>query len=128
MELGSFTETLRDLSADDIRSLAAELASVDRSVDDEISAMRAVIAIDAALRGVRLRGLAANAARGAAEAVVGAARRRGMALPDDDVTRVARAAAVLARGIVAGPAAHDDVRLLAQAWAHVRVGSALAAA
>jgi hypothetical protein len=128
MELGLFTQTLRDLSAEDIRVLAAELRSPDRSADDEISAMRAVIAIDASLRGVRLRGLAAHAARDAAEAVVVAARARGMNLPDDDVTRVARAAAVIARGIVAGPAAHAEVRLLAQAWAPVRIGSALVAA
>jgi hypothetical protein len=83
---------------------------------DEVDWWRATIAIDKVLRHSGQRRHAAHAAGDAAHAVQTAARRAGIALPDDDVTRVARAAADVARGLAAGPAARPVVRLLLEHW------------
>lgn len=127
LELGTFTATLRRLDAAEIRAIAADLRSDARTAEHEIAAMRAMLGIDDHLRGLASRNRAAHAARSAGELVQAAARAAGFELPDDDVTCVARAAAVLARGIVAGPSASTEVLFLAQPWARVLHG-ALAAA
>ncbi|HEX5615322.1 MAG TPA: hypothetical protein VFZ83_09225 [Acidimicrobiia bacterium] len=90
-------------------------------------AMRAMLAIDDHLRGVVIRNRAAFAARDAAALVQAAALADGVDLPDDDVTCVARAASVIARGIVAGAAADLDVLALAQPWSRVFAGALVAA-
>jgi hypothetical protein len=109
MDLLTFRENLLRLSADDIRRCAAALAIEDRTVADEVVCWRAEFAIDRLVRCGCTRAEAQHAAVAAHETarlVTDVARRRGMALPDGDVTRVARSAAHIARGLVvsaAGP-------------------------
>jgi len=104
MDLASFTEALRRLSADDIRICAAGLEAQEASVSvaDEVLRWQAELTISRLLhsRGTRAETQRANAAaHRTARLVVDVARRRGMELPNSDVTRVARAAAGIARGL-----------------------------
>jgi hypothetical protein len=62
---------------------------------------------------------AARAATQAVGLVQASAVRAGFQLPDDEVTRVARAAAEVARGLVVGPSTQPIIRLLLQPWAPV---------
>jgi hypothetical protein len=101
MDLAGFTETLRRLSADDIRRRAARLEAQEVSVADEVAQWQAELTIDRLLhsRCTRAEAQRANAAaHRTARLVVEVAGRRGIELPDSDVTRVARAAAGIARG------------------------------
>lgn len=102
------------LTADDLHRIARSL-DLD-SLADEVDWWRATIAIDRALRHARCTRQAARAAAHAVELVQSSARRAGYQLPDDDVTRVARAAAEVARGLSAGPGAQPIVRLLLGPW------------
>jgi hypothetical protein len=102
MDLAGFTETLRRLSADDIRRRAARLEAQEVSVADEVAQWQAELTIDRLLhsRCTRAEAQRANAAaHRTARLVVEVAGRRGIELPDSDVTRVARAAAGIARGL-----------------------------
>lgn len=117
MELTEFVAALDRLTADDIRLVAKSLDS--ESLADEVDWWRATIAIDRAIRHARVTRHAARAATQAAELVQERAGQGGIALPDDDVTRVARAAAEIARGLTAGPATQPIVLLLLEPWAAV---------
>lgn len=102
MDLAGFTEALRRLSAEDIRICAAGLDAQETSVADEVMQWQAELTIGRLLhsRSTRAEAQRANAAaHRTARLVVDVARRRGMELPDSDVTRVARAAAGIARGL-----------------------------
>jgi len=102
MDLTSFTEAIRRLSAEDIRSCAAGLEAQEASVAEEVVQWQAELTIDRLLhsRCTRAEAQRANAAaHRTARLVVDVARRRGIELPDSDVTRVARAAAGIARGL-----------------------------
>ena len=102
MDLSGFTEALRHLSADDIRLCAAGLEAQEASVAEEVVQWRAELAIGRLLhsRCMRAETQRANAAaHRTARLVVDVARRHGIDLPDSDVTRVARAAADVARGL-----------------------------
>ena len=102
MDLASFTEALRRLSAEDIRICAAGLKAQEASVADEVVRWQAELAIGRLLhcRATRAEIQRANAAgHCTARLVVDVARRRGMDLPDSDVTRVARAAGAIAHGL-----------------------------
>jgi hypothetical protein len=112
-----FVASLSRLSGDELRAIAASLGS--DTLTDEVDWWRATIAIDKLLRHVRHTRQAARAATDAVRAVREAATRAGIALPDDDMTRVARAAADVARGLVAGLPARPVVRLLLEHWAPV---------
>jgi hypothetical protein len=113
MTPASFSDALRQMTAVDLRSIAAALH--DDSTGDEVDGWRATIAIDRALRHAHRAREAAHAAWAAAQAVQHAAEADGLALPDPEVTRVARAAAEIARGLVAGSEVQAEVdRLLAQ--------------
>jgi len=110
MDMGGFTESLQDLSAEDIRRCAARLQRDEQCVADQVTQWRAELAIDRLIRRHCTRAEAQRAAAAAqrtARLVVDVARRRGMALPDGDVSRVARAAGQIARaltlGALAGP-------------------------
>ncbi len=105
------------MRAEDLRLVAGSLAS--DTLTDEVDWWRATIAIDKVLRNHRCARHAARAALGATRAVQSAATDAGIALPDDDVTRVARAAADVARGLAAGPVARPIVRLLLEHWTPV---------
>lgn len=116
-EAAQFTHALQTLSANDLRAVARSLDS--DTLTDEVDWWRATIAIDKVLRHVRLTRQAAHAAAEAVHAVQETAVRSGIVLPDDDVTRVARAAADVARGLVAGVPARPVVRLLLEHWVPV---------
>ena len=115
MELHEFIAALDRLTTDDIRLVAKSL--VTETLADEVDWWRATIAIDRATRHARVTRHAARAAARAAELVQERAQQGGIALPDDDVTRVARAAAEIARGLAAGAATQPIVRLLLEPWA-----------
>lgn len=117
MELTEFVAALDRLTADDIRLVAKSLDS--ESLADEVDWWRATIAIDRAIRHARVTRHAARAAAQASELVQERAEQGGVTLPDDDVTRVARAAAEIARGLTAGPVTQPIVLLLLEPWAAV---------
>ena len=109
-----FTGALRALSYDDIRDIAKSIAH--NSVGDEVDAWRITIAIDRALRHTHRTRQAAQAAYAAAQAVQRAAEADGVELPHEQVTHVARAAAEVARGLVAGDEVAPEVSRLLQHW------------
>ena len=109
-----FLGALRAMTAHDVHRIAASLHS--ETLTDEVDWWRATIAIDKVLRHGRCSRQAARAASDAVVAVQESAARDGIALPDAEVTRVARAAADVARGLAAGPAARPIVRLLLEHW------------
>jgi hypothetical protein len=116
MELEEFTRALGRMSATDLHAVAAVLHSRSDSAADEVDAWRVTISIDTALRRARLTRVAARAASSATHAVLRAAESQGIALPDAEVTHVARAAAEVARGMVAGADAVGEVRTLLGHW------------
>jgi hypothetical protein len=113
-----FLHALQELTGEDLRRIAASLEG--ELLTDEVDWWRATIAIDKVLRHTRRTRQAARAAADAVHAVRDAAVRAGIAIPDSDVTRVARAAADVARGLAAGPPARPIVRLLMEHWEPVR--------
>ena len=120
MDLARFTEELRRLSVEDIRSCAAGLGAQEASVADEVVQWQAELTIERLLhsRGTRAETQRANAAaHRAARLVVEVARRRGIELPDSDVTRVARAAARVARGLALDALPGPFMELVLARWA-----------
>jgi len=109
-----FTAALRAMSADDLHQVAASLDA--EQICDEVDWWRATIAIDKLLRRTHGSRRAAHAATDASKAVQEAACRAGIPLPDAEVTRVARAAADVARGLAAGSPARPVVGLLLEHW------------
>ena len=114
MDLTGFNDALRHLTVGDIRRVAKSLAS--DTVGDEVDAWQATIAIDRALRHSHRTRQAARAAWDAAQAVQRVAEADDVELPDDDVTHVARAAAEIARGMIAGDDVAGEVHQLLQHW------------
>lgn len=102
MTLDELLQGLRSLDAAGIATLRERLAAAHRTVADEVDAWGELITVDAALRRHGRSREAAIAAHRAAQAVRTAAVAAGIALPDPEVTRVAREVAVLARALVAG--------------------------
>ncbi len=119
-EIGRFLTALAHLSGADLEKVALALDS--DALCDEVDWWRATIAIDRVVRHARRTRIAARAAIDAQQAVASAASRAVVPLPDADVTRVARAAADVARGLAAGPAARPVVQLLLEYWAPVFAG------
>ncbi|GIU86381.1 MAG: hypothetical protein KatS3mg009_0896 [Acidimicrobiia bacterium] len=114
MDLLRLEAALEALTVAEIRSVAQDLAAARTTPADEIEAMRATLEVEHALRRTRRQTQAAAAAHSVTLAVQAAARRERLPLPDDAVTRVARAAAQVARAIVAGEGCEADVRCLAR--------------
>ena len=123
MDLNGYLDALLDLTADDLRCVALSVSN--DSVTDEVDWWRATIAIDRAIRHSRCSRQAARAATQAAHRVQSVAAREGFLLPDADVTRVARAAAEVARALVAGPSAQPVARMLLEHWTPLAAGVAL---
>lgn len=101
MDLRGFVAALEALTLDDIRALAIDLDGMVTNAAEEIDVTRAYLSIEAALRRSRKLREAAQAGHRASAAVTAAADRGGARLPDAGVTRVARAAGTIARGLVA---------------------------
>ncbi len=112
-----FAAALRTMSGEDLHRVAAALDA--EQICDEVDWWRATIAIDKLLRRTHCTRQAARAATEAAHAVQAAAGRAGIELPDADVTRVARAAAEVARGLAAGAPARPVVGLLLEHWTEI---------
>jgi len=130
VDLVAFGRALADLTIEDIRLLAADLAAASSCSADEIAGTRAVLVIEQTLRHTHRLTNAATAALAAATTVQDVAHRGCVALPDSDVTRVARAAAQLARGLVVAdaPGVDDALRVLGKGWKRLPCCADLAAA
>jgi hypothetical protein len=107
-------DALRRLDRADMHRIARSLVS--ESAGDEVDAWRVTMAIDRALRHSHRARHAAHAAREASQAVQFAAAAQGITLPDAEVTAVARGAAELARGLVAGADVEREMLELLQHW------------
>lgn len=122
MDLVTFTTMLGALGADDLEQVAARLDA--NSVGDEVDAWHAMIAIDKDLRRTQRSRQAAHAAYQASQAVLLAAGRAGYELPHAVPTKVARAAADVARAMTAGDGCLGELAFLMQAWTPVVYRSA----
>jgi hypothetical protein len=118
VDIGVFGQALAELSVDDLRSIAHDLHAARASTADEVANTRAMLTIEQTLRRARRLHDAAAAALAAATKVQAVAQRAQVDLPDDDVTCVARAAALLARGMVVGdhPGIDDALHALGRGW------------
>ena len=118
VDVVAFGEAVSELSVDDIRKISLDLSSAVSSTADEIATTRAVLMIEQTLRRTHRLHNAATAALAVATAVQDVAHRARVPLPDPDVTRVARAAAQLVRGMVAieSPGIDEAVRCLSRGW------------
>ena len=119
MELAAFVHALDRLTLDDIRALAVDIDAMTATTAEEIDVTKAFLHIEATLRREHRLREAAMAGHRAMQAVTHAAERCGAELPNGAVTRVARWAATVARGVVADRAAHDDVLLIGHGCDHI---------
>jgi hypothetical protein len=107
MDVGEFSRALEGLTAEDVHRIAATLTNNHSdNAADEVEAWRVTLTIDRVLRRTHRTRLAARAASSITHTVLQIAAAQGIRLPDEEVTHVARAAAEVARGLIAG----DDVR------------------
>jgi hypothetical protein len=117
MDLPEFLTALRGLSESNIRDLARTLQARFVSPADEVEWWRANVAIEHVARSSRARSQAVTAAgHEAARAVVEAAQRSRLALPDTDVTCVARAANKIACALRLGPEGATHLETLFKGW------------
>jgi hypothetical protein len=118
MDVGEFTQALERLTADDVHRIASTLTSNHAdSAADEVEAWRVTLTIDRVLRRTHRTRVAARVASTVTHTVLQIAAAQGIRLPDEEVTHVARAAAEVARGLVAGDEARAEVRMLLVDWA-----------
>lgn len=116
MDLQLFLDRLTLLTEPQIRELAGRLEHHHSSAADEVEEWRILLGVRRALElGHRSRD-AALAAHEASVRVVAAATAEGIAVPDHDVTRVARAAAEIARAIEGGKYALGELDALLADW------------
>ena len=111
MELEQFIETLEGLTATDLMAIASDLDAAYASAAGEVAWWQATVEIERVLRRRHCGREATAAAHRASVAVQAAAALAGVELPDVRVTVVARAAADVARGLVAGGSEQVDVLL-----------------
>jgi hypothetical protein len=118
VDVVAFGHALGDLTIDDVRAIAEDLAQANSSPADDIATTRSVLVIEQSLRRTHRVSNAAAAALVAATAVQDVAVRAHIQMPDPGVTRVARAAAQLARGLVVcdSPGVDNAVRCLGRGW------------
>jgi hypothetical protein len=119
MEVAEFTRALEQLTADDFHRVAATLDAHSDSAADEVEAWRVRMTIDRVLRRTHQTRVAARAASVVTHTVLKVAAVQGIHLPDTEVTHVARAAAEIARGLVAGDEVDNEVRTLLVDWSPV---------
>lgn len=128
MDASEFTHCLEDLSRAEFDQIAQDLRTDCASADGEVGWWRATVAIGCALRRRRRTREAGLAAHQASATVL--QRAEGLSLlatEHDQVTLVARAAADVARGLVAGGEVADHLSRLLHPWRTV-LGPALSAA
>jgi hypothetical protein len=119
MDVAGFSQALENLTVDDLHRIAVTLDAHADSAADEVEAWRVTMTIDRVLRRTHQTRLAARAASTVTHTVLRVAARQGIALPDADVTHVARAAAQIARGLVAGDEVSNEVRALLVDWSPI---------
>lgn len=128
MDMRRFAECIERLSATEIDAIAEAHRSLADSVSDEVEVWQVLLAVDRSLRAAhrsREAGLAAATAR---RLVVRAAERGDRALPDGDVTEVARFAGDVARSLVAEPLVDSCLCQVIERWAALFETHGLAAA
>jgi hypothetical protein len=101
MELAAFVDRLDALTGPDIADVAAELRREFETADGELCWWRATVAVGANLKRHHRSREAGLAAHRSSAAVLRAADKADVNVSKDDVTLVARAAAELARVLVA---------------------------
>jgi hypothetical protein len=111
-----FELALDSLTMADIKAIAAELDAAYATPAEEIAATRSALAIEHAIRRSHRQVEVALAARMIGAIVQAAARRERVRLPDDAVTRVARAAGQYARALVAGDDVAAETADLGRRW------------
>ena len=119
MQFVEFEHALGNLTMADVRSIAAQLELAFATPAEEIAETRTTLAIEHALRRSHRQVEAALAARNIGSVVQDVARRERVKLPDDAVTRVARAAGQYARALVAGDEVADEKVALGRRWRHL---------
>jgi hypothetical protein len=128
VDIPAFERALAELTLVDIRSLAHDLSDSISTTAEEIAATRAVLTIEHTLKRMHRLHFAAAVSVHAATTVQDVASRARIELPDADVTRVARSAAQLARGLLAdGPGVHESLLILGRGWQRLPVCRDLAA-
>jgi hypothetical protein len=117
MDVGEFSRALESLTAEDVHRIAATLTNNHSdNAADEVEAWRVTLTIDRVLRRTHRTRLAARAASSITHTVLQIAAAQGIRLPDEEVTHVARAAAEVARGLVAGEDVRAEVGTLLVDW------------
>jgi hypothetical protein len=117
MDVGEFSRALERLTAEDVHRIAATLTNNHSdNAADEVEAWRVTLTIDRVLRRTHRTRLAARSASSVTHTVLQIAAAQGIRLPDEDVTHVARAAAEVARGLVAGDEVRAEVGTLLVDW------------
>jgi hypothetical protein len=117
MEVGEFSRALENLTAEDVHRIAATLTNNhSENAADEVEAWRVTLTIDRVLRRTHRTRLAARAASSITHTVLQIAAAQGIRLPDEEVTHVARAAAEVARGLIAGDDVRAEVETLLADW------------
>ena len=107
MDTRAFTECLRRLGHEEIERAAARLCEERATAAGEVTWWEDTLMIQGILRTHRASRHAARHAHDACTAVQRAAQASGFELPDEVVTAVARAAAEVARALVAEAVAGD---------------------
>jgi hypothetical protein len=119
MDVAGFNRALEQLTADDMHHVAATLGAHSDSAAEEVEAWRVTLTIDRVLRRTHQTRVAARAASTVTHTVLKVAAREGITLPDAEVTHLARAAAEVARGLVAGDEVTNEVQTLLVDWSPV---------
>jgi hypothetical protein len=119
MDLQEFTQAISGMSVTDIRVVAAEIGGHQVSAADDIAWWHATLTIDRVLKHdgrCRVAAIAASHASRTVLAIAGHATDRS---PEAEVIAVARAAATIVRGLVAGPDVEASLDHLLSDWAPV---------
>ena len=117
MDVAEFSQALEGLTAEDVHRIAATLTNNhSENAADEVEAWRVTLTIDRVLRRTHRTRLAARAASSITHTVLQIAAAQGIRLPDEEVTHVARAAAEVARGLIAGDEVRAEVGALLVDW------------
>ena len=125
MEFLTFLDALHDLTIDDVRALALDIDAMTATTAEEIDITRAFLHIESTLRRQHRLREASIAGHRAGEQVLDVARRANVELPDTAVTRVARWADTVARAMVAGSEALDDLALFRHGCRHIETLAAV---
>jgi hypothetical protein len=116
MDVREFNLALEQLTVDDVHRIASTLGGHADSAADEVEAWRVTLTIDRVLRRTHQTRIAARAASTVSHTVLKVAAVQGIHLPDAEVTHVARAAAEIARGLIAGDEVLGEVRTMLVDW------------